>query len=110
MATHASNIQKRQKKTSPSKKTIKKPSKTNDQVNRHDQKIEKSNQTTTKHQKQNNGGNSRKNKGKLDSIYSRGTLSSWMYLSHRVFLQVVLMRPRIYVRGEMDLGSTFCIE
>jgi hypothetical protein len=42
----------------------------------------------------------------LDSIYVRGTLSSWLYLSHRVFLQLVLTRPRIYV-GDMDIGLYF---
>lgn len=57
----------------------------------------------------NNGGNSRGSKGTLDSIHVRGTLSSWLYLSHRVFLQLVLTRPRIYVEGEMDI-ATFCIE
>jgi hypothetical protein len=99
------NIKKIKKK--PSKRPAKGYIKTNERANRHDQQNQKikSNDHKTSKTKQ-----WRKFKGKqrkLDSIYVRGTLSSWLYLSHRVFLQLVLTRPRIYVGGDMDIGLYF---
>ena len=45
-------------------------------------------------------GKSKGNWRMLDLTYVRGTLSSWLYLSHRGFFQLVLTRPQIHVGGD----------
>lgn len=51
----------------------------------------------------------KESKGETGFNFVRGTLSNWLYLSQRVFLRLVLTRPRMHVGGRLWF-ILFCIE